>query len=77
MHIEAQLDQYTFELSMSVSDSWLAQELQFQRFTMGQSHKKYQRESKHVEARKAVITQPSAFHDKQQLKWNSHFWSCS
>lgn len=48
MHMEAQLDQYAFELSMSVSDSWLAQELQFQRFTMGQSHKKNTKENRNM-----------------------------
>lgn len=39
--------------------------------------KKYQRESGHVEARKAVIIQPSLVHDEQHLKSNSHFWSQS
>jgi len=61
-------DQYAFELSMSVGDSWQEQGLRFERFTMGQHHKKYQRESRHVEARKAVIMQPSVLHDEQHLK---------
>lgn len=39
--------------------------------------KKYQRESGHVEASKAVIIQPSLVHDEQHLKSNSRFWSQS